>query len=106
MDISIKYISAGLARCDRNGMCESGAIATIDSKRYYFSIYSTRVGDTASSIQDFLEIPENLSEACAESGFRSLLETLRKEIELKHGRPLTLDLSKGQSGTRPHSFRE
>ena len=94
MEISVKYIDAGLARCERNGISMSGAVATIDSKSYYFSIYSVRVGDNTSSTQDFLEIPENLPEACAGPDFQPLLKTLRKEIELKHGRPLTLDLSK------------
>ncbi len=94
MNISVKYICSALARCERNGMCMSGAIATIDSKKYFFNIYSTRVGATT-LIQDFLEIPNNLSGgACTEMDFQTLLETLQNEIEFKHGRPLTLDLSK------------
>jgi len=35
-----------------------------------------------------------LLNACPKSDFQSLIDVLRKEIELKHGKSLTLDFSK------------
>ena len=94
MNVSIEYISVGQARCDRNGMPESGAIATVDSKKYYFAIYSAYAYGPGPSVQHFLEVPANLPNACSESNFQSLIDVLRNEIELKHGKSLTVDFSK------------
>ena len=107
MELSIRYISSGEARCERNGIAESGAVATINSKDYYFSIYGVRHPD-ANTIRWFLTVPANLIKACSKEEYPSLLETIRKEIEAKHQfcsgpEPLTLDPSSMHRDERPLS---